>query len=167
MESKPQTMKSNEEILIEKVGELPISKDACATVFWDEALEAMDAAADQVKPIYDNPMDRNTFRRLYAHRASRIQESLNKGAEQLMTLTDFKLALADLGIRIEGSNATPHPAASEQLQVKLAESLRLLRELAEIQNGPPLIRYADDWFEVMNKIWPFLKENEPPKSEQP
>ncbi len=40
------------------------------------------------------------LRKLFAHRASRITEDPNQGANQLMTLTDFRLALADMRWRI-------------------------------------------------------------------
>ena len=40
------------------------------------------------------------LRKLFAHRASRISEDINQGANQLMTLTDFRLALADMRWRI-------------------------------------------------------------------
>lgn len=40
------------------------------------------------------------LRKVFAHRSSRIVEDLNQGANQLMTLTDFRLAVADMGWRI-------------------------------------------------------------------
>jgi hypothetical protein len=39
--------------------------------------------------------------------------------------------------------------------------MRLLRELAEIQNGPPLEKYKTEWTELMSQVWQFLDENEP------
>lgn len=43
---------------------------------------------------------------------------------------------------------------------QLTESMRLLRELAEIQNGPPLEQVKTEWTELMNQVWNFLDENE-------
>ena len=40
------------------------------------------------------------LRKVFAHRASRITEELNQGANQLMTLSDFRIAVADMGWRI-------------------------------------------------------------------
>lgn len=39
-------------------------------------------------------------------------------------------------------------------------ALELLRELADLQNGPPLIKHQDEWNQAMLKIWPFLEEHE-------
>jgi hypothetical protein len=46
------------------------------------------------------------LRKLFAHRASRIIEETNQGAIQLMTLTDFKVALADMRWRIYNDGST-------------------------------------------------------------
>jgi hypothetical protein len=50
---------------------------------------------------------------------------------------------------------------ADQFTPKLTESMRLLRELAEIQNGPPLPTVKTEWTELMNQVWQFLDENEP------
>lgn len=44
------------------------------------------------------------------------------------------------------------------------KGLKLLRDLADLQNGAPLITYEKEWTETMNEIYTFLKENEPPKN---
>lgn len=40
------------------------------------------------------------------------------------------------------------------------ECLELLRDLAELQNGPPLIRYEKEWNETMEKVWEFLNKHQ-------
>jgi len=42
----------------------------------------------------------------------------------------------------------------------LNEALKLLRDLAEFQNGAPLIRDEKEYNETMEKVWTFLYENE-------
>ncbi len=39
------------------------------------------------------------------------------------------------------------------------ESLKLLEELADLQNGPPLERYAEDWHACMEKVYEHLSKN--------
>lgn len=41
------------------------------------------------------------------------------------------------------------------------EALRLLRELADLQNGPPLERYRKEWEDTMINVRTFLDEFEP------
>ncbi len=40
------------------------------------------------------------------------------------------------------------------------KALILLRELANIQNGPPLVQDEKEWAEIMDKVYTFLKEHE-------
>jgi len=40
------------------------------------------------------------------------------------------------------------------------ESLRIMRDLAEHQNGVPLIRYEEEYNRTMTEVWNFLEENE-------
>ena len=37
-------------------------------------------------------------------------------------------------------------------------SLKLLRDLADLQNGPPLETYRQDWEETMKQVYDFLHE---------
>jgi hypothetical protein len=39
-------------------------------------------------------------------------------------------------------------------------ALEILRELADIQNGPPLERYRPEWEDIMQNTYEFLTENE-------
>lgn len=49
------------------------------------------------------------------------------------------------------------------------EALRLLRALADLQNGPPLEKYRAEWEKVMREVWAFLNhyEDETPASDIP
>ena len=40
------------------------------------------------------------------------------------------------------------------------EALRVLRDLAEHQNGAPLIRHEEDYNKTMTEVWDFLEANE-------
>lgn len=40
------------------------------------------------------------------------------------------------------------------------ESLKLMRDLAEHQNGTPLIRHVKDYNKTMTEVWDFLEANE-------
>lgn len=40
------------------------------------------------------------------------------------------------------------------------EALRLLRDLADAQNGPPLEKDRAEWQETMNAVYAFLKQHE-------
>lgn len=49
---------------------------------------------------------------------------------------------------------------SDQNQEILAECMELLRNLADLQNGPPLIKYEQEHNEIMQKIYEFLEKYE-------
>jgi hypothetical protein len=43
---------------------------------------------------------------------------------------------------------------------KLIKAIKLLRDLADLQNGPPLVQHEKEWRETMDEVYEFLKENE-------
>jgi len=43
---------------------------------------------------------------------------------------------------------------------QIKESLRIMRDLAEHQNGPPLIKHEEEYNKTMKEVWDFLKVNE-------
>lgn len=45
---------------------------------------------------------------------------------------------------------------------KFTKALELLRDLADIQNGPPLVTVAKEWNEIMTNVYNFLEEHEKP-----
>lgn len=45
---------------------------------------------------------------------------------------------------------------------KAGEATRLLRDLAELQNGPPLVKYEIEHNEVMERVWRWLEDSEKP-----
>ena len=49
----------------------------------------------------------------------------------------------------------------EKQESKFDTSIRLLRDLADLQNGSPLEQYKAEWEETMNEVYTFLKEHEP------
>jgi hypothetical protein len=57
------------------------------------------------------------------------------------------------------------PVADISQVERFDECISLLRELADLQNGPPLVTYEEDWNECMAKVYEFLDENE--KSQTP
>ncbi len=48
----------------------------------------------------------------------------------------------------------------DHLLYNFKESIRILRDLADLQNGPPLERYKEQWHQTMNEVYQFLHENE-------
>lgn len=48
----------------------------------------------------------------------------------------------------------------ERREQQISELRDLLEQLADIQNGPPLIRHEKEWRELMDKIYTKLKETE-------
>jgi len=46
------------------------------------------------------------------------------------------------------------------MKVTLARSIELLTELAELQNGPPLVKYEKHWNETMENVWEFIHNYE-------
>ena len=44
------------------------------------------------------------------------------------------------------------------MKVTLARSIELLTELAELQNGPPLVRYEKEWNKTMEEVWDFIND---------
>ena len=38
----------------------------------------------------------------------------------------------------------------------LARSVELLTDLAELQNGPPLVKYEKQWNTTMEEVWGFI-----------
>jgi len=46
------------------------------------------------------------------------------------------------------------------MKQEFKEALRLLRDLYDLQNGPPLIRYEKEFNKAMSEISNFLKQHE-------
>jgi|TARA_B110000908_G_C10187780_1_gene418887 cobalamin biosynthesis Co2+ chelatase CbiK len=44
------------------------------------------------------------------------------------------------------------------IKQQLKEAIRLLTDLAELQNGTPLIRYEDEYNKTMDEVWDFIAE---------
>ena len=44
------------------------------------------------------------------------------------------------------------------MKVTLARSIELLTELAELQNGPPLVKYEKEWNKTMEDVWEFIDD---------
>lgn len=50
--------------------------------------------------------------------------------------------------------------AAEEIAALFTELRDLLEQLADIQNGPPLIQDEKEWREIMDKTYALLKETE-------
>jgi hypothetical protein len=48
----------------------------------------------------------------------------------------------------------------ECIRKDFIDAITLLRELADLQNGVPLVRWEDEYNEVMSKTYDFLEANE-------
>ena len=42
------------------------------------------------------------------------------------------------------------------MKYTLARSVELLTDLAELQNGPPLVTYEKQWNTTMEEVWDFI-----------
>ncbi len=58
------------------------------------------------------------------------------------------------------ADAWKHTKTVDKYQYHLGKALALLRDLADIQNGPPLVQDAEDWSIIMDKVYIFLKQHE-------
>jgi len=47
-------------------------------------------------------------------------------------------------------------ACIDELSEELDKSVGLLRDLSDLQNGPPLTRYRDEWEKTMAEVHAFL-----------
>lgn len=45
------------------------------------------------------------------------------------------------------------------IEQRLKEAIRLLTDLAEFQNGTPLIRYEEEYNKTMDEVWDFISES--------
>ncbi len=54
----------------------------------------------------------------------------------------------------------------KKVKITLDKSIELLRELAELQNGPPLFTYEKQWNQTMEDVWEFIHNYEKLKSKQ-
>lgn len=52
------------------------------------------------------------------------------------------------------------PAMLEYASQVNAEAVRLLRDLHDLQNGPPLEKYREEWEETMQQVGEFLEKHE-------
>lgn len=44
----------------------------------------------------------------------------------------------------------------KNINLDLKEAIRLLRDLAELQNGSPLATYEKEWNKTMEDVWEFI-----------
>ena len=76
-----------------------------------------------------------------------------------LTRKHFRLVLNsidNLGLRIEALESKVAP--SKDYDAAFNESLHLLRELADIQNGPPLEHQRQKWQALVETIYSFLRK---------
>ena len=66
-----------------------------------------------------------------------------------------------LARQISGNIGLTRPwMAAYQMFEKYCHAIRLLRHLADLQNGPPLVMYEDEWTNTMKEVYEFLDEKE-------
>ena len=46
----------------------------------------------------------------------------------------------------------------KNINLQLKESVRLLTDLAELQNGSPLVTYEKEWNKTMEDVWEFIDD---------
>ena len=67
------------------------------------------------------------------------------------------IPLIDAFIEYQEQVNVPLGSVSNSLFI---DSMKLLRDLAELQNGAPLIKFEKDFNTTMDSVWNFLDENE-------
>lgn len=71
------------------------------------------------------------------------------------------------GVAIEGDCYFCNGSGIEEVELAKTDlfkrSIDLLRDLADIQNGAPLVTLEKEWNEVMDKVYIFLNKYEQPK----
>jgi hypothetical protein len=46
----------------------------------------------------------------------------------------------------------------KNINLQLKEAVRLLTDLAELQNGSPLVTYEKEWNKTMEDVWEFIDD---------
>jgi hypothetical protein len=57
----------------------------------------------------------------------------------------------------------PDDSNDKDYKSLFGDALKILRELADIQNGPPLERDRPEWEDIMQNTYEFLTEHEEPR----
>jgi len=87
-------------------------------------------------------------------------EWMNRNADEnpmILETDNADIAQAYLGSIGDGS-LIPQPTTSD---TAFCEALRLLRDLADLQNGAPLERYRKEWEDTMAEVYAFLHKPRP------
>ncbi len=77
--------------------------------------------------------------------------------EATILLSKAREAVADFVDGVE-SKLTPASVDGETPLTPFGEAIRLLRELADLQNGPPLETYRKDWEKCIDEVYKFLNK---------
>jgi hypothetical protein len=72
-------------------------------------------------------------------------------------LNDDEMYLIDEIVQLKIGQTLPIDSVSVSL---FDEALKLMRDLAEHQNGAPLIRHEEEYNNTMTEVWDFLEANE-------
>ena len=52
------------------------------------------------------------------------------------------------------------------MKTQLNKAIKLLRDLADLQNGAPLEQHRTEWEQTMNEVYEFLNQTEPDRKRQ-
>lgn len=83
----------------------------------------------------------------------RLANETKLSAERSKLLAEHCKALADLSQK--AAAAVEKIKRSDELE----EAIRLLNDLADLQNGPPLEQHRKEWEDTMDEIYAFLNRN--------
>lgn len=89
---------------------------------------------------------------LYVYAALLVGSGLEFETAVLILFGAIGFRLSVIGEDIE--------ARPSQKREDATEAIRLLRDLADLQNGPPLIRDEEEWGNTMKEVYVFLNEKE-------
>jgi hypothetical protein len=158
MKRKVTDLKLNEAILISN----DFERDAILQLMEDAGMRWIDCNPTEYKPNFGYPFYLFTYD---FDGENRLCTSLNSYDLLTYPATDF------IGSEFSGNGLTvtePDNTISITLP-KFDQAIKLLRDLADIQNGAPLEQHRAEWEQTMDEVYTFLNEHEPrntPPNEQ-
>lgn len=79
----------------------------------------------------------------------------------LQRIKDIQFATAyPISLSVYQALVQVRDETAQEYNAKFQTALKLLRTLADLQNGSPLVEYEQEWRSTMDEIYAFLNEHE-------
>jgi hypothetical protein len=92
----------------------------------------------------------------HTHKGTTLIRKANEKAQELIN----NLIKTELYDDIFGDSIIKTDLGKKEYESLFKNSLQLLRDLADLQNGAPLEKYRDEWEETIQEVYNFLNEHE-------